>query len=98
MHIMFDTLAVTKKLEEHGMTRLQAEAIVTVIRDTQSEFFTKEDAERLEERLNNKIDRNSIELNNKIDTLELRLTIKIGVLFIVILGVAGTLNKIFNIF
>jgi len=45
MHVTFDTMNAVRRLESKGYTRQQAEEVVEVIKDAQSELFTKKDAE-----------------------------------------------------
>jgi hypothetical protein len=40
MEVIFDTLEMVKKLEEKGLSREQAEEIIAIIKDLQSDLVT----------------------------------------------------------
>lgn len=52
MHIMFDTLAVTKKLEEQGLLRARAEKIVEMLRDNLTNFWITKEGDEIQKGLN----------------------------------------------
>ena len=45
MHITFDTLEMVRRLEAKGFKREQAEEVISVVKDVQSELATKQDIE-----------------------------------------------------
>ena len=48
MHITFDTLEMVRRLESKGFKREQAEEVISVVKDVQSELATKQDIENLQ--------------------------------------------------
>lgn len=88
---MFNALKYTKKLEEVGFTREQAEAHILIMIETiESNLATKQDIEDLRSEMISI----KTELDNKIMQSEYRLTIKLGTIVSIAIGIAVTLAKI----
>jgi len=81
--VTFDTHDFVRRLIEAGLDSRQAEAVVRVVVEAQTELATKRDLVELETRL-----------GNKIESLEYRMTIKLGGLMIVAIGIVATLVKL----
>ena len=80
----FDTLEFVRRLEEVGVSRAQAEAHVTVLRDVVFEDVAKKsDLERLEERL-----------GTKLKLLENRLIVRLGAVIVATITVLGVVFRI----
>jgi hypothetical protein len=84
---MFNALKYTKRLEEVGFTREQAEAHVQmVIEVMDSNFATKSDFKELETRIDSKFNK----LESQIAQLEYKLMVKLGVLLSTIMTLGFT--------
>ena len=81
--VTFDTHDFVRRLIEAGLDSRQAEAVVRVVVEAQTELATKRDLAELETRL-----------SNRIETLEYRMTIKLGGLMIAAVGIVATLVKL----
>ncbi len=81
---MFKSLRYTKKLEEVGLTREQAETHIEIMTEIiETNLATKQDIKDLE---------------NKIIQSEYRLTIKLGTIVSIAIGVAVALTNLLNYF
>jgi hypothetical protein len=85
---MIDTLMYTRKLEEAGLTRDQAELMVrTQFNMISDNVVTKNDLNNLEHKFEVKFK----DMNHKMDGLEKRLIFKLGSVMVIILGAFGSL-------
>ena len=99
---MFNALKYTKKLEEVGLTRDQAETHMLIMTELiETSFATKQDMkdvrvdlESVRVSLDNKISQVERQFENKMIQLEYRLTIKLGTIVSVAIGVAVALTKV----
>ena len=80
-----DTLQMVQKLEKKEFTREQFEEIVYIMRDSQSELFTKKDAEIME----NGIRKDMI-------NMELRMIIKLGSIVVLAIGAMAGIMKLIS--
>ena len=77
---MFNAIKYTKRLEQAGFTRKQAEATLDMIHDfSDTHLATKEDIVRLE---------------HAIEKLEYKMTIKMGSMLVIAVGLIITMQKI----
>lgn len=74
--VTFDTLDATRRLRDAGFDEKQAETVVRVLSDTQSNLVTRE-------HLDTKLEQLEFSLNSKIKQLELSITVKIGLMLFV---------------
>ncbi len=81
--VTFDTHDFIRRLIDAGLDSRQAEAVVRVIAEAQSDLTTKRDLTDLETRL-----------VNRIEALEYRMTIKLGGIMIAAVGIVATLVKL----
>ena len=80
----FDTPTCSKKLQELGFTREQAEGFAQIQRELiDDRFAAKQDLRELETRL-----------DNKIEKLEYRLTIRLGGMMAASIAIVATLVKL----
>ena len=69
LHKMFDTLSASRRLESRGFTREQSEEIVEIVRDAQSDLFTKKDGEALREDLKNDMEKIREDVNHDMEKI-----------------------------
>ncbi len=81
--VTFDTHDFVRRLIDAGLDSRQAEAVVRVVSEAQTELASRRDLAELETRL-----------GNKIEALEYRMTIKLGGLMIAAVGIVATLVKL----
>jgi hypothetical protein len=81
--VTFDTHDFVRRLIDAGLDSRQAEAVVRVVAEAQTELATKRDLADLR-----------IELQRDLRELEYRMTIKLGGLMIAAVGIVATLVKL----
>lgn len=81
--VTFDTHDFVRRLIEAGLDSRQAEAVVRVVTEAQSDLATRRDLADLR-----------LELQRDLRELEYRMTIKLGGLMIAAVGIVATLVKL----
>lgn len=81
--ITFGTHDFVRRLIDAGLDSRQAETVVRIIADAQTDLVTKRDLSDLEGRL-----------INRMETMEYRMTIKLGGLIVAAVGIVATLVKL----
>ena len=93
----FDTLEFVRRLEEVGVSRAQAEAHVTVLRDVVFEdVATRSDVSLLKDELRRTEERLETKITSDLKLLETRLAIRLGGVVAAVVGVMGVLFRIFT--
>jgi hypothetical protein len=78
--LTFNTLDATKKLREAGFNEKQAETVIRVLHEAQTNLVTRE-------YLDTKLETLELRLVTKLETLELRLTVKLGGLITILAAI-----------
>jgi hypothetical protein len=91
---MLNAFKYTKKLEEAGFSREQAEIQLQVITEiVEGDLATKQDLKILETNMLNAVEIKATHIENKMQQLEYRLTIKLGTFLIIGFTTMATLMK-----
>ncbi len=90
--VTFDTLKFVETLEKAGVSREQASAMATAVRDSHdaAELATKGDLRELDTGLRHEIS----DLRQEIKLLEQRMTIKLGSMLVIAVGVFAAIVKL----
>lgn len=88
---MFNSLRYTKKLEEVGFTRIQAEISIEILMEIMQEnLVTKHDLLDLKNEMNLKF----IDVIHKLEKLESKMTIKLGAMLVTAIALMTAIQKL----